>query len=354
MTPVVNFDWLELYCIESGVLPLSVSNLESLGYSVRVREYGTPIYKEVLTICVMDDKPFLEVRRNPYSVRSAGGIMQDGACHIRLVNIWCYVPGIIKSIRETLDRLQVTLVNIQRCDICCDFTQFSDGKLPADFVRQYMCEEYYKEYQPRVRAISQTDTQYISAHGTDEPRGRVWNSLAWGSGNSLIKTRLYNKTYEMQVVKPKNYIKSIWLQHGWNGVDDVWRCEFEVKASTSWIAKERGELYRIELHDIEDPWNRLCWFHALAAKYFRFREVVLTRTGERQRKDRCPLFLPLRFINADVDITPYVPRLQRDPTKSEERLLKLLQRQDVPWELQRSKEQLTDFLRMVVWKNPVQ
>lgn len=352
MTPIVNFDWLELYCIESANA-LSIFELESKGYEVRAREYGTPIYREVLTLLV-NDSPWIEIRRNPYSVRSQGGVMEDGACHIRLCNVWCYVPNIITSLRQFLVDNYVRFVNISRVDICCDFTELTDGGSVSDFVGAYMREEYYKEYQPRVRVISDNDKATIQAWGVDLPHGRKWNSLQWGSTSSLVMTRLYNKLYEMNCVKPKNYIKSIWVQQGWNGLDDVWRCEFEIKAASNWMATEKGETYKLSLDDLNDRWRLTCWFYALAARYFRFRKVAYLKNGHRQRKDRCPLYVPLHYRNIYFPLKPLVPRLIRDEKTNEQRLLRLLRQAEVPASLCESKNLLLLWLENLVWQNPVQ
>lgn len=331
MKQCVNFDWLEMYCVES--IALTPEYLKSFGYNIEEREYGTPQYRQMYTILIGESK-WLEVRRDPYSIKPEGGIMEPGACHIRLCNLWCYVPRAIKSVQAFLTQFSVDFRSITRVDICADFTAFNGIDTPVqEFISEYMSEKYYKENQPRVRAIStnviplkQIDTN-ISAYGTDLPRSRVWNSLSWGSNVSLVKTRLYNKTYEMKCKAPKEYIKSIWRQCGWNGVDDVWRVEFEVKASTNFITNVSGELFKVQLRELDDVVQRVCWFHALASRYFRFRKVVQTNRGTRQRKDRCPLIQPLKYMPDDVNVKPYTPDLRKDPTYSDKVVWRWLEKE---------------------------
>lgn len=329
MKQCINFDWLECYCIETT--ELTPESLEDLGFSVRVREYGTPQYRQMYTVKVQD-WDWIEVRRDPYSVKDQGGIMERGACHIRLCNIWCYVPNSIKSFRQFLIDRGVIFVNITRVDICADFVQFNgDGTDVQEFITEYMREELWKENQPRVRSVCQSvlpisklDTS-ITAYGTDRPRGRVWNSLSWGSNLSLVKTRLYNKTYEMECNKPKEYIKSVWRQCGWNGRDAVWRLEFEVKASTSFVASTTGQQVKITLDELDDPYRRSVWFHSLASRYFRFRKRVYTRDGSVQRKDRSPLILPLKYLECEVNVKPFTPDLRADPRYLDKKVWAYLQ-----------------------------
>lgn len=48
-----------------------------------------------------------------------------------------------------------------------------------------------------------------------------------GPGGNIV-IRLYNKTLELQKSK-KDYLKPIWLSSGCNGIDDIWRLEFQVR-----------------------------------------------------------------------------------------------------------------------------
>lgn len=80
----INLDWLEVFCIEDGYL--DPNYFQNLGWNVCVREYGTPLYKQMFTLLNEHGKPFLEIRRDPYSLKENGGIFEKGSCHIRLAN----------------------------------------------------------------------------------------------------------------------------------------------------------------------------------------------------------------------------------------------------------------------------
>ena len=63
----INLDWLEVHCLEPSML--NAAYFTAAGYNVKVREYGTPQYKEMFTI--FEDSGYklamFEIRRSPYS-----------------------------------------------------------------------------------------------------------------------------------------------------------------------------------------------------------------------------------------------------------------------------------------------
>lgn len=349
MKQCINFDWLELYCIEDPITgSLDPGRLD--GYDIRVREYGTPQYAQMYTIFV-EGQPWLEVRRQPYSTKPEGGIMEPGACHIRLCNMWCYVPRAVQSIRDFLLAHSVEFVNISRVDLCADFTAFNGDVTDVQaFIQAYMAGDFFKEFQPRVRAICDKVLKglhrtTISAFGTDLPHERIWNSLSWGSTLSFVKTRLYNKTYEMQCERPKNYIKSLWRKCGWNGTDTVWRLEFEIKANSSFLNSVDGQNYKLGLEHLEDVEERALWFHSFAMRYFRFRKREFTSKGTVQRKDRSTVVLPLRYFATDMNLKPFQPDIRRDPVSKEYKAFEVLTRleDELPAQL------LTHCFRLKEW-----
>lgn len=51
--------------------------------------------------------------------------------------------------------------------------------------------------------------------------------ISFGAGNE-VSARLYDKTRELLKSK-KDYMRPLWAQSGWNGTDQVWRMEFQVR-----------------------------------------------------------------------------------------------------------------------------
>lgn len=308
MRKLISIDWLEVYVLEPK--PMSVAYFERLGFPVRRRAYGTPQYREMFTILTpdCDEFDYIEIRRDPYSKKSKGGILADNACHIRLSNRFCYHPRCIDVFINFLATCGYIFKNTSRVDICADFQQFDTGEAPPSFISRYMREELYKEIQPRLTAISSqskddAELYSIAAHGTDKPNFRLWNSLAWGSSKSNVRTKLYNKSQEMREVHDKPYIREAWERAGLaKHLGDVYRVEFSIKAATDFVSKDTGEIERMTLWRLQTDTARILWFNSLAYRYFRFREVVLTRNGTRQRKSRCPEVRPFGVLDNDCRV----------------------------------------------------
>lgn len=325
MKRCVNIDWLEVFCIEHPAAPATPEFFSNLGYKVRVREYGTPQYSQMFTIFGNDGREFLEIRRLPYSVKSRGGIFQDGACHVRLSNRSCYAPNIIDTLRKFLIAFRFEYRGISRVDICSDFVLFDDGSNPADFVRNYMQEKYHKIGLSRVHVYgTDFDTgdlvvldnkgkrvqrpkimhrgHLVAAHGKDTPTSMLWNSVKWGSPSSRVNTKLYNKSQELSEVAMKFHVIDQWTAAGYkDGDGDVWRLEFSVASDAKgWLSAETGEMFKLGLDEIDAPdkLNRI--FNILAAKYFRFTRARRTRDGNDQRKDRCPAINPIDTNKTEV------------------------------------------------------
>lgn len=316
VTRCVNLDWLEVYAIETEPRPWSFYH--ERGLEVQPRAYGTPMYREMFTI-LEHGAALLEVRRDPYQVRSMGGIFEDGACHIRLCNRTCYYPDPVGVLRYFLTEYGYEYKGISRLDICLDFLKFDLGDDPLQILLSYMRGE-----------ISKINQANVAAHGQDQWDGRYWNSLKWGSETSMVTTKLYNKTMELS--RPghdKFYIRDEWerchlcsrqvttynytnpdgetiQRYGLKYVpygtavshpipqDDVeevqvWRVEFSIKSNAKhWVNMQTGDFYRLTLLQIDSRQKLIFLFHSLANHYFHFKTLTYTRDGKLQRKDRCP------------------------------------------------------------------
>ena len=319
----VNLDWLEVYCTETKAHDYSPDAFRARGYDVLERAYGTPQYAQMFT--VIDCRfPLVEIRRLPYSLKTQGGIFPPGATHIRLTNRACYEISPVDVLRRFLLANHYTLVSISRIDICLDFNKFGTGRDPQMFVHDFMKE--------RVKKINQCR---LAAHGTDAWHGRVWNSLKWGASTSIVTTKLYNKTLELNQQKDKFYIRDRWEEAGLNPSDYVWRVEFSLKpAALAQLDKGTGEYVEQKLTDYDTRDKLLTQFYILANKYFRFKWSYKTNTGKELRKDRCPdvkLFQPGKLLSQTF--TPVrVLTKQTEPTKTDKmlinRLLELSEREE--------------------------
>lgn len=283
----VNIDWLEVSCEEdNNRFPCNADYFREQGYFVVERDYGTRIWSEVFTIEDMEGHPWLEVRRNPPSGRSSFTGLTDQSCRLRLVNAQCYVTNCVERLRQFLVKHGYIFKKIFRIDIAYDFEKFDTGDNPARFARRYIEGKYRKINQAKLQAIGKDNWSMFD-----------WQSLSWGSHTSMVSTKMYNKSLEIESVsRDKVYIKLAWFQAGL--VDDpinftkmgedgkpytpeIWRVEFSLRSKAErWLViedqsgkrmKKKKVPHTLSLFDSPDKlWQR---FQDLAYHYFRFKKL---------------------------------------------------------------------------------
>lgn len=302
----INLDWLEVTALEPIDTPHDADYFRSCSWVVIEREYGTRVWGQMFTLEGTDHLPFLEVRRAPKSE-----IIAQNVCHLRLVNRVCYFPNAAQLMTQFIDDFGYVFQRICRVDICLDLERFDYGDYPRDFVRRFMQNKYSK--------INQAN---ISAHGSDDWAGRVWNSLSWGSPSSDIGTKFYCKTLELYdpVTKhyAKPYIRQAWKESGLvddpvnvtkskpNGevyTPEIWRVEFSIRSSVkNWFLinldgktkKKQSIRNTLDMYDSRE--KMLILFASLAEHYFHFKHLIKRYSfykeghtnGYAMRKDRCP------------------------------------------------------------------
>lgn len=309
-TRCINLDWVEIFCLEDPITyPLSADFYEAAGWRVSRRDYGTPQYREMFTLIDDDGFPYMEIRRNPYSIKQEGGIFDKRACHIRLPNRVCYDPDPIGHLREFIDAYRYQFRGISRIDICLDFLTFDTGETLRNFINRYMAGEYSKINQSKV-----------AAHGRDLYDGKDFNSLKWGADSSMVTTKLYNKSQELhaKLSNMKLYILDAWIQAGLisdrGDPNEVWRLEFSMNSDCKrWITSEKNEkgdtsegvfIYNT-LETYDNRKKLLTIFHSLRAHYFRFVKVTPGLT-----KYKCPQKMTFAENSREVIYKP--GRLQTD------------------------------------------
>lgn len=304
----INLDWLEIYALEPlEESPHDADFFRRVGLTVREREYGTPVYKEMFTILGHDDLPLLEIRRNPKSAigKQENGVLPPNATHIRLCNRTCYFEDAADLMANFLATYHYSFSRISRLDICLDFERFDYGDDPQKFLNRFVNGRYSK--------INQAN---ISMHGLDCWDGRYWNSIKWGSHKSMVSTKFYDKTKELAEQSDKPYIRQAWWLAGlvddWRTLEKkkpsgevyrpkIWRVEFSIKSGVNnWFVVENPYNTKPKLRSIRHTLDRyktkqqMCdVFFSLCHHYFHFKKVEYIDNGasgaDRQlkRKDRC-------------------------------------------------------------------
>lgn len=288
------------------------------------------------------DQPAIEIRRDPSSLQGRdGGLFPPNSCHIRLSNRACYQSNPVAYLRDFLARHNYTFKKIFRLDVCLDFEHFDKGDDPQAFIRRYMNGIYAKVNQGN-----------ISAHGTEQWNGREWNSLSWGKPKSMVGTKLYCKTLELEQASDKPYIRQAWWEFSRQCspaeqdcilIDDpinmtkrgkdgkpykpaIWRVEFSIKSSAQrWFVIDRavhgsGKIvmpHTLSLYDSKEKLLKV--FASLAEHYFHFKYY-----DPDTRKDRCKDKVLFNF--SPLDTFYKVDRLasHKSDSKPFQRLLTLL------------------------------
>ena len=215
----INLDWLSVYCLEPKGCVMNAAYYKKLGWSVEEREYGTPQYREKFTL-MNGRHPFLEIERNPYSLKQNGGIFEPESCHIRLANRTLYQPNPVQQLTNFIIKYGYEYKGISRVDVCCDLTIFDNGMKPQDLANKYIKDKIWKVHQSHIAPNTDDGDDswripiHLGAHGKETKTGRTWNSLKWGSPKSALSTKLYNKTLELDTNTGKFYIKDAWVKAG--------------------------------------------------------------------------------------------------------------------------------------------
>lgn len=333
MNRCVNIDWLQVFCQEPLDKPLDANYFISQGYEVKQRDYGTPQYREMFTI-FEKGFPFIEVRRNPYSLKENGGIFTQRDCHLRLSNRSCYALSPIDDLRSFIMAHGYTYRSISRIDICLDFNTFDRGDKPEKVLRDYM--------EGKLSKINQCN---IAAHGKDRWDGRLWNSLKWGSANSMISTKLYNKSLELKETHDKFYIRDQWEAAGLRTDIPIWRVEFSISSDMKGFIKlDTGELITNKLTDYDTRDKCLFRFHSLANKYFHFKYVEKLENGSFRRKDRCRDKLLFIISKSEQAYKPVRLTTQHEPTRTDIMLMKRLRKLQYDFNLYPNEVESTNIL----------
>lgn len=370
----INLDWLSVYCLEPKGVAMTAAYFRNLGWSVVEREYGTPQYREKFTL-MNGRHPFLEIERNPYSLKQNGGIFEPESCHIRLANRTLYQPKPIQQLTSFIIKYGYEYRGISRVDVCCDLTIFDNGMKPQDLANKYMKDKIWKVHQSHIAPYTNDgdDTWRIpislGAHGKETKTGRTWNSLKWGSPKSALSTKLYNKTLELETNSGKFYIKDTWVKAGLcdlqkvryeyrnpktkeveirakqvcvvpgSAVDheipieeakkiDVWRVEFSMNSEgRKWIDLGDNHIVDLSLNAFDNLDSLAATFFTCSEWLFCFIYAKWITKGATRIKERTNRCKKLQLFNTKFLHSHYKPQRQtemEDPSRTEKIMMNRL------------------------------
>lgn len=389
----INLDWLSVYCLEPKGVAMNAAYFKALGWTVEEREYGTPQYREKFTL-MNGRHPFLEIERNPYSLKQNGGIFEPESCHIRLANRTLYQPQPVQQLTNFIVKYGYEYKGISRVDVCCDLTIFDNGMKPQDLANKYMKDKIWKVHQSKIDAHSSDGDDswripiHLGAHGKETKTGRTWNSLKWGSPKSALSTKLYNKTLELETNTGKFYIKDTWVKAGLcdlqkvtyeyrnpktketeirtkqvsvvpgTAVDqeipiegakkiDIWRVEFSMNSEgRKWIDLGDNHVVDLSLNAFDNLDSLAATFFTCSEWLFSFIYAKWITKGPTRMKERTNRCKKLQLFNTKFLHSHYKPQRQtetEDPSRTEKIMMHRL--------MQKSKDKnLSEEYREACWQ----
>lgn len=217
---VINLDWLSFsvhFCLSFAEKDTHEFSLSEPTGCRLLHLTGTNVYKSRDILYSGDGEKLLTLCYHPFS-----SVIHPASCLVQVANKWLYT-----GFQWVLFRLAqihtFVITNLTRVDICCDFP---------------CTAERYKVINALYRNDYYVQGKKEGAHFQDFEYGNYVyaapRQLSWGSVNSNIKWKLYNKSLELREVSPsgeihcsKPYIRDTWAQKGWD-VDKVWRLEVSI------------------------------------------------------------------------------------------------------------------------------
>lgn len=243
---VISIDWLQLHL--RGAISRSGSyTFKKLPYSTQVFECVEDVYSGSKYIASICSEP-----------RSS--VLHKYTVIVKFINSVLYTPELFTTVNSLISSLGLQFIGITRLDVCADFNSFKNGLMPHTLISRFFNMQYRKIGYSKGSCHFQQKTEM------------KFQTLKFGTGQSVVTSYLYNKSQELNEVKMKPYIVDMWRASGIDTSRDVWRLEFSIK----------GNGLKLQLDECENPENmsldnisstefitRL--YYSLQYSYFRFK-----------------------------------------------------------------------------------
>lgn len=256
----VNVDWLSFNVKLNDPEPeLTCPN----GYRLEIYE-GNNIYKHRSILFNEGGRKILTCLWCPHS-----SILNKLIMTCQVANSYLYEDGGIDFAFNLLQQIVDCEFNaVSRVDICCDF-EASPRQL--GLIRKLASGACYVQGK-------REGSQFWHESNFKNSLSRMAHCLSWGSKQSEIKVKVYNKSREQQVdgngsgEPDKPYIVATWSEFGMD-ISKVWRLEFSMSSA----GQLRYDNKCISLEDVSSPF----WFVRVFAGMLAKRFVVRRNQGRR-------------------------------------------------------------------------
>lgn len=260
----ISIDWLAIFCdIPTG--SFSAAQKPAWEYrrnwAVKRESYGTRQFSEFHRVA-LGDEDFCEIQSAPYS-----SIMKNTACIVRVVNRQLYQPQMWYDLQCFFEEFGIIPKALSRCDLCADFNRFECYEC-VPFIRDFLNSTI--RHKGRGKGAAYFD-HFSKVVGKNSISTVKYTGLSFGSNESDCRVYLYNKTFELQSVKDKPYIRDLWVAAGLNVTIPVWRLEVSLKSKArNFKDKQTGERKEITPDDLKDTNEVAKLYHTFVRKYFAF------------------------------------------------------------------------------------
>lgn len=304
MKKLINYDWVECFGYLSTSCDyddFSNSTLFSKKYRFEKQQYSGRNYSVKYKVYNGADMYVYDLYVKPYSP-----VMKAESCTIRCSNEECYNKELFYDLRCFMSDIGFSFRNFSRLDICHDSNSLKNGLTHDALMRSFLANRYLLQRNlsfqlhgsQKQNSIDGMSITFIKKEkkkkedqeeGVKVEEGTELSGMKWGSQNSAVGIKIYNKTREMIDVKQKTYIINSWADNGLDIKKDIWRIELSLRADAmKWIDEEWGELITLDLDS--DLVTKKCaeLFYSVAKKYFTFK--VNDGTANKTRMNDLSIF----------------------------------------------------------------
>ena len=178
---------------------------------------------------------------------------------LKIDNKYLYNDSLISFIDEILQAFELSLKNITRIDLACDFNNFKYKCKPAQFIKNFMSGILIKHGKTKYKVMgAQCDKL-------------TYEYLRFGSDTSTFSYYLYNKSLELKVKSNKPWIIQNWEKNFLDIDSDVWRLEFSIKSNLlELMDNTTAETFALNMLEVLKPNNIMLLYIALLEKYWQF------------------------------------------------------------------------------------
>lgn len=218
-------------------------------------------------------------------------------CAVKVANRLLYCSQWVDVLRQFLCAAGLKVNHLQRVDICADFCEFSGGRKPAQFIRDY----FSKPRTSRPSFIRRGSNKFRT-FGQKRLGMLDFETLSFGTRDSPVQVNIYNKSRELEK-KDKPYIRDLWQANGLD-TDNVWRVEFSLNPQGMVLHKLTADyITEVTFEDAAIYSKLSALFTTFAERYFCFYYVSKEDEIKRTKVEKLPR---VKLFDYEVS-SDYVP-----------------------------------------------